>query len=518
MITHSSYKEDSEFHDLMSTCAWNTEVFAKTFFPDRFSANFSPLHRNIFDLIDSSDRKTAIAAPRGFGKTSIVALALMARHILFRITPFIVYINQSYKVAAMQTENLKWELTTNPIIKKIFGSVKAKRAPGEIEETFSKEAWVAYDTLILPRGSGQQVRGVLYKNDRPGLIIFDDLEDADTIQNEEIRKARKSWFFADAMKSVSHIKKDWKAVYIDTLKHEDALIQNLLESSDWKSVRLEACDDNFKATAPEFMSDEEVQKEVEIHRDNGEMDVFYREYRNLPVSKENQSFTQDLFKYYNSPGTVRSNDKYLDLTEADIQIDQSIETIVICDPAKTVTPQSAETAIVGIGIDVIKGRYFFRDCISEKMFPDEIYKNIFSMATNLGAKVIGIEETSLNEFIKQPIKNEMFKQGLFFELVWLKPRGGVQEISKASRIKQLIPYYRRGYIYHNINCCGKLEEQLLSFPRSRRWDVMDAFAYLIPMLEEGSRYFNSDKLSEEPSLGEFAGLEYEECLTNWRYV
>jgi len=58
---------------------------ALTFFPERFSLPFADsVHGKIFDLIDGPDQKVAIAAPRGWGKTSIVALALIARYILFR--------------------------------------------------------------------------------------------------------------------------------------------------------------------------------------------------------------------------------------------------------------------------------------------------------------------------------------------------------------------------------------------------------------------------------------------------
>jgi len=150
------------------------------------------------------------------------------------------------------------------------------------------------------------------------------------------------------------------------------------------------------------------------------------------------------------------------------------------------------------------------------MYPDEIYDALFGMAIMLGAKVIGIEETSLNEFIRQPIKNEMFKRGTFFELVWLKARGGMK---KEQRIKELVPYYRGGYIYHNASCANtkKLEQQLLMFPRSALWDLMDAEAYIIEMLELGERYFSpkDDPIDIE---AEYKDIKYEKVIENWRIV
>jgi hypothetical protein len=494
---------------------------ALTLFPERFYMPFAnEVHGKIFDLIDGPEQKVAIAAPRGWGKTSIVALAFMARWILFRHTGFIVYINKSHDAASLQTENLRRELVTNRVLKAFFGNFKSRDANNaEFDEVFSKKAWVAYDTLVWPRGAGQQVRGVLYKNDRPGLIVIDDLEDPDMIENDEYRKKQYEWLYADVIKAVPRIGPQadkWKIVYIDTLKHEDSVLQKLLDSPEWASVRLEACDDNFKSTAPDFISDEAIKKEWDHHVAAGLTDVFFRELRNLPISTKDASFRSDYFHYYNLGPGRSAKEGDLNLLDVEVQHNNNIETVVILDPAKTVKINSAESAIIGIGIDLTNAKLYIRDIVSEKMYPDEIYNALFGMAIMLNAKVIGIEETSLNEFIRQPIKNEMFRRGSFFELVWLKARGGMK---KEHRVKELVPYYRGGYIYHNASCASitKLEQQLLMFPRSALWDIMDAEAYIIEMLELGERYF-SPKEDVNDIESEYKEIEYETPLSNWRYA
>ena len=510
---------DEELKIILSKCAISTRMTALTFFPERFYMPFAEsIHGKIFNLIDGPENKDAIAAPRGWGKTSIVALALMARHILFRLSDFIVYINKSHDAASLQTENLRRELVTNRYIKAFFGDIKSKDADkAGFDEVFSKKAWVAYDTLVWPRGAGQQVRGVLFKNDRPGLIIVDDLEDPEKIQNDEIRKGWHEWLYADVIKAVPRIgpkAQTWKIVYIDTLKHEDSVLQKLLDSSEWKSVRLEACDDDFNPTAPDFMSKADIEKEWDQHVEAGQTDIFFRELRNLPISTKDSAFRTEYFHYYNLPidKPLREND--LKLLDVEVQQNTNIETVIILDPAKTVKIHSAESAIVGIGIDLASSKVFIRDVVSAKMYPDEIYDAMFGMAMMLGAKVLGIEETSLNEFIKQPIKNEMFRRGTFYEIVWLKARGGMK---KELRVKELVPYYRGGYIYHNASCVGvkKLEQQLLMYPRSALWDLMDAEAYLIEMLELGERYF-SPKESNDDIEAEYKQIEYEKPMENWR--
>ena len=108
------YQEDPEIESIQSLCSVSTRMTAQTYFPERFSLPFADaVHGEIFKLIDGPYNKVAIAAPRGWGKTSVVGLALIARYILFRLTGFVCYINKSHDAASLQTENLRRELTTN---------------------------------------------------------------------------------------------------------------------------------------------------------------------------------------------------------------------------------------------------------------------------------------------------------------------------------------------------------------------------------------------------------------------
>ncbi|MCK5607045.1 hypothetical protein KAR91_34495 [Candidatus Pacearchaeota archaeon] len=501
---------NDEIKQVLSRCAYNTKNLALTIFPEVFYAPFTKLHDEIFRLIDSGARRIAIAAPRGIGKTTI-ARTIAARKLLFNQCHFIVYVSNSSSSAEMQTENLKHELISNELVSKIFGPIKTKRADG-VDESFSKRSWVSRNTIVYPRGSGQQIRGLVYHNHRPDLFIVDDLEDTETIENEEIRKKRKLWFHSDLLKATSRLDRNWQIIYIDTLKHEDALLEELIESSEWESVRLEICGDNYKSKCPEFMPDEEIAAELKYHREHGILDTFYREFRNIPISTEDATFMQKNFKYY---------------TEAELKNNgaKNIENVLIADPAKSVKMHSAESAVIAVGISMTDNKIYFRDCVSRKMYPDELYDCIFDMRKLWNCHAVGIEVTGLEEFIKQPIKNEIIKRGPSesFEPVWLKARGGPAEGGKGKikRIAALAPFYRQGYVYHNRECCGGLEAQLMGFPRSKKMDIMDAFAYIIEMMELGERYFEpvddgSVEFGDPES--EYKELEddYDEPVQGWR--
>jgi len=483
-------------------------VFGKTFFPESVYTPYTSLHNEIIQALDSKYQKIAIAAPRGLGKTTMVKI-LCAHGILFRDYEFILYVSRSETLATLQTENLKRELLTNREIRKVFGNIKIDDQFEEMDETFSKHSWVAFgNTLVMPRGAGQQVRGLIYKNFRPQLIIVDDLEDREELKNPENRKKNKEWFNADLIKCVDRYSDKWRIIYIDTLKHYEALLEEHLNDPTWYHVRLDLCDDEYNSRVPELISTEELKQEAEIARKNNLLDIFYMEYRNIPIAKENQNFRPEYFQYY-------------DHTTLEIG---KFETLVIVDPAKTAQIHSADSAIVGVAVDYASGKIYFVDCVSGKMYPDQIYDEMFAMRRRLKAHAVGIEVTGLEEFVKQPILNEMLKRGPWdsFEPIWLKARGGDPEGEKGKikRIGALVPYYRQGYIFHNKLVCAKLEGQLLSHPRSGLVDVADAFAYTIEMLELGGRYFQTpdDIQGSEPE-DEFAELEYDEPLDGeWRRI
>lgn len=496
---------DPELKRILGLCAYDTRYCAKTLFGDTFYSPFSNLHNQIWKLIDSGAKRIAIAAPRGLGKTSI-ARTIAEKAILYRLSNFIVYIMNSSTVAEMQTENIKHELMSNNKVRGLFGNIKESDFEYELDDQFSKLSWVAFgNTLVLPRGQGQQVRGLNWRKHRPQLVICDDLENKSEIRNAENRKELKNWFYADVMKSFDFYSGDWRVIYIDTVKHEDSLLQELLDSPLWASIRLSICDLNYKSLDPNYMSDEEIKEEVDEHRRLGTLDVFYMERMNIPTSKEDADFKQENFVYHD---------------EMEISKKKGLENVVIVDPAKTVdNMKSAESALVGVSINSRENKLHLRRAVAERYYPDELYAESFRLADELKSNVIAVEVTSLEEFIKQPYQNEAMLRGWKGEFVWLKARGGTRdERGKIERIKSLIPYYNQKRITHNPDCCSRLEVQLTEFPKSKLWDLMDCFAYIVQLMEMGGRYFEGGEDYDNPQEDEYEGIVNDPYINNWRLI
>lgn len=492
-----------EVKDILAKCYNDMSVFAKTLFPDRFNIPFSPkIHGKIFKLIDDDSlQKVAIEAPRGVGKTSITNFLYPAKSILFKENRYIVPVSHSQDHAIEQSENLKDELTSNQTILKLFGDISSDKWSVKRWETEWDDG---YRTRILPRGAGQQIRGRLFNNSRPDLIIVDDLEDPEETDSPTQRKKKKEWFFSDLMNSVQKYgphKNDWRIIVIGSYLHEDSLISNLVDDSNWASERLAICDENLKSNWEAGISDEEIEDMYQDFEEENITDVFYREYMSKPTSSEDNTFKEDYFRYYSEK-------------ELNTQ-DPNFETVVIGDPAKTSDMNSADSSIIGAGVNTRTNRIYFRRLELGKFHPDEYMQALFDMCIELNAHVLGVEVTGLNEYISYPIKNQMAKEGYRFEFVELNAKRGTRRgEGKNNRIASLLPFYRQGLIYHNKSECGPLETQLVQFPHSKKKDAMDAASYIIKMLDEGLRYF--EHTHEDESAydieQEYEELEYDDGL------
>lgn len=471
-----------EVKDILTEAYADSAVYGKTLFPNRFRRVFTGIHNEMFDLIDHDPwHMKYIVAPRGLGKTSFCNLLLPSKNILYQDRHYIVPISATSTMAELQSENLKWELVNNPSIKALFGDIST--APDKSSEAFGKIRWVAnvdgHRCCVMPRGAGQQVRGMLFGDWRPDLIIVDDLEDPDTMDSEETRKKKVDWFFEDVMNCIDPYERPvtWQIIVLGTALSPNSLVVQLHNNPDWHGLYLEICDDDFKSKIPEWLSDQDIlDKYHELERAE-KLESFYREFRNIPgVGGKDAAFQETMFKRYQegTPGYEMDGVDW--------------ESVILVDPARTAHMKSAHSAIVVISYNLRNHRIRIRDIVDEKLHPDEVYEEVGRLAKIFRVRVIGVEVTGLHEFITYPLRSYLLSHGIYADVLELHARGGKGENAKVSRGKSLLPFYRIGLVEHNEAIAAKIETPLLKFPKPQRWDVIDATAYIVELLEIGEQY------------------------------
>jgi len=376
------------------------------------------------------------------------------------------------------------------MVRKIFGDLSTS--------IFNKQEWVAKvgghdgaEVYVRPRGAGQQVRGQNWRGRRPSLIIPDDLEDPENMDNEELRVKKKDWFWNDVMESVDIYEKPitWQIILVNTLLHEDSLAADIINNPDWDVLELEICNDDLKSNIPEWWSDEDIKNKYDEKARQGNIEGFFREFRNKPnVTGDEAPFPKSSFKYYNPSDIDFSNKDFVSFG--------------IIDPARTANPKSAKSACIFLSINPNTQKVYIRDVINQQFHVDEFYDEVFSFSEMLGINILGVEVTGLGEYALYPVMDEMNKRNLMMRIEELHAKGGTNEKGKKARVRGLSKYYRSGSIYHpDTGVAQGLESQLLSFPNSKYWDAMDALGYLPEMLSR-LNIFMDPKINYDNLLGD----------------
>lgn len=199
----------------------NFQQFCTFVLPDAFSAEFADFHSEI-ELGLFNDENFAVAEPRGHGKSTHIGQGFVIYNILYEKEPYIIYTSQNHEKSIAFLEPITRELKNNKIIQLIWGYQHFVK--GKDEET-GRDREDCYDIKSKIRVQAlsfeKNIRGLKYGNQRPTLIILDDIEDDERVLNPDLRHK-------DANKLNKQIipAMDTKGKYkmIGTILHHDSLL------------------------------------------------------------------------------------------------------------------------------------------------------------------------------------------------------------------------------------------------------------------------------------------------------
>lgn len=521
--------KDKNIRLMIMRGGFDSQFFGQTFMPEHFYNIVTYQHSDMFDAMDDDHQpKTAICAWRGCGKSTI-SMTKLVQSVVYRRYRFIVVIGKTFEWAADVTEDLKQELITNRLIRYVWGGLKNKQYEG-VELSFGRAGYYLCDPkngepfcFVVPRGAGQPVRGLIVRimkaRVRPELILVDDFEDDKEVDNEDLRGNLRKWFYSALMPFTSSDRPNpktgrwlnsqfrngggppWRFIFVDTLKHEDALLAHLLQDSVWRSMRhaqakiVKVKDEHgkvsttFESLVPEIISSEQVCAEAAEAREARTFEGWCREKLCIPVPPEYAAWRTEMFRYYDE------GDVYYKRRAPGLSLNPDTLRFIIVDPAKTSKSTSAHTSILAAAAtrepdNALYIRRHLMDHIEISKIPEETLK----MARELGTNIICVEVTGAEDLWKHQFQTAAIKMGLFgIHWVWLYARaitgqgdyGSGRDAVKRARAAQVLPYYENGMAFHNKSLKGgALEAQMLAYPKPARWDGLDTAGYIADVLAE----------------------------------
>lgn len=308
------------------------------------------------------------------------------------------------------------------------------------------------------------------------LILIDDpIKNNEEAESQTFRDKQITFYQATLY---TRLYKDAAIVIIQTRWHLDDLAGRLEAEEKnggdhWEVLNIPALadvDETYMIKGKPFVRkagtviEETLFSKEEILQKKAVLGSFYFSslYQGQPISSENQEFRPDYFQ------KRKLEDVMLESTRKFMTIDTAVS-------------KKSSGDFTGIALNFVNGEGKWNIMTWKKRFsPKELIDFIFQMWEKYGIEKIGIEKTIYLTALKEFFDDEMRKRDKFPHVVELHHN----QVNKETRIRSLLAYYESKTIFHIENECEGLEDELLTFPKGRHDDVIDALAYQTQIVQK----------------------------------
>ena len=462
------------------------------------SKPIAQFHREWWRLCCSDRRYLAISAPRGHAKSTAITITYTLAEVLFRSSKYVVIVSDSEYQAVNFLGQIKHFLIENEDIIKLFKLKKNEKGFVEfIKETESDiivECVDGYKFRIIAKGAEQKLRGLLWNGQRPDLMVLDDLEGDEQVMNKERREKFRNWFYGALMPALSE---KGKIRYVGTILHQDSMLENLMPKINgpftvvdglkqyqtkyqglWRGYKYRAHDEEFEEILwPDRWSGEALREIREEYVQRGLPEKYAQEFLNIAIDESTAFFRKNDFLHETAEDKKKNLNYYIagDFAISDKdRADYTVFTVAGLDDA----------GILHIR-NVIRGRMDGQEIVETMIGLQRVYKPI----------VFGIEETQITKSLGPYLNKAMIEANEFINLYPMRPH----KSDKITRAQSIRARMRAGGVKFDKggDWYQTLEDEMLSFPRSRHDDQVDSMAYIGLLLDKMAEAATPEELEEE---------------------
>lgn len=435
--------------------------------------DWDTVHDDIEKFLNRKSRKKMILIPRGHLKTSVVTKGFTIQQILRNPNVRVLIANQVWDKAREMLYEIKQMLADKSDLPKIFGPFVSDR--WREDDIVIKQRTKA---LAAPTVGTSGVEAELTSS-HYDVIILDDLQGLQNYQTPEQREKVKRYYrsMMDLLEPGGllivigtrwHLDDVYQYVMDNEAEYFDIVVRKVIE--DGKIIFPKKFNKRFNAATKSWEFTDQHCLDFINYLKKRPSEEFYSQYMNEPISTENQTFRREYFKYY---------DRRPDRLFVAMTIDPAIS-----------EKQSADYFAIRVdGMDEDYNMYVL-DYIRGHWKLAEAVDNVFTTFQKWKPSAIGLETVAYQKALKYVLEEEMRRRGVHFPITELKRNTNE---SKEFRIKALEPFYREGKVFHAKWMQGReLEEELLTFPKGKHDDLIDAGASMLDVLVPGDSAVAAD--------------------------
>ena len=446
-------------------------LFGKVAMPNMFSAESPAFHYKIAEtLMDRSEKQINIIAPRGHAKSSIVGGVYPLYHLMFDKGPkLIVLVSRTQDHAVKLLGTIKDVLDFSPQFRQLFGYWGMNSA-----KSWAKtEVQLKDGSMIICKGTGQQLRGIKHGNQRPTLIIVDDPEDENNTKTSEAMEGNLRWLLQSAIPSLDPRK--GRIAIIGTPIHQRCIVETLKDMAGWKNFLFKPDLDNNKALWNEWQPIDKLRQKKKELESIGRVSVFYREYLCEIVGDEDQLFKDEYIQYYDGKIMYQGDKAYLELKSLNDEPKSEIRAVNVfmgVDPASSTAQTADYSTIVSLAIDK-KGNRFVLPYYRKRATPMNLAESIQTQFNTYKPNKTRIESVGYQEMLREYVKKRCEEENIFISGLEIKER---PRNSKSSRLETMQPYFAQKKFYISKDM-RELRDELLLHPRGKHDDLLDGLFY-----------------------------------------
>ena len=177
--------------------------FAKFYFPHYMTSQSCSFHEEISDILmnmaESHDGRLAVAAPRGHAKSTVVSFFYVMWSICYEKEKFILILSATAKQAQTLLADITKALETNSKLLDDFSDVFVEK--DGVKSKWTQDEIITKNGIKITALFGAGFARLKKYQDRPTLIILDDVDSAkNTLQCSGQRKDL-NWFTKDVTKA-----------------------------------------------------------------------------------------------------------------------------------------------------------------------------------------------------------------------------------------------------------------------------------------------------------------------------
>jgi predicted phage terminase large subunit-like protein len=453
-----------------------------------------PCHREWWDLCTQKHRFIALAAPRGFAKSTAITHSYTLAALLFRQRDYALIVSDTETQSIQFLADIKKELEDNEQLRLLF-------SVGEV--TKSTETDIICTFLdgkafrIQAKGAEQKLRGLKWNGKRPNLIVIDDLENDELVMNRDRREKLKRWFHGALIPCLS----DRGIIrYVGTILHQDALLESFMprpsskhtvveglktwstQEAGWKALKYKAHNEDHSLLLwPQKWSKAKLQQQYNLYIESGAGDLYNQEYLNEPIDEATAMFKKADF--------IETHPDRAELTQVNhyISVDLAIS-----------TKNRADYTVFAIGALDSNKILQLREIIRARMDSREIIETFLALQRTYSPELFLVEDGQIAKTLLPVLRETMQQEDTYCNLQMVK--SSTDKVSRASPLQARMR--AKGMTFNkSADWWPTFEEEFTKFPRGTHDDQVDAVAQLA---------FAINKMSAGPTDKEIEEEEYEE--------